>query len=73
MSRLIDLYAMTPPAMIFLFGVLFIVYGFMLWKIMALYYGKSFTRAAEAMHEEYLKALEEIKSRYRGQGWRERT
>ena len=73
MSHLIDLYAMTPPAMLFLFGIMFVVYGFMLWKVMGMYYGRSFKRAAEAMHEEYCKALEKQKARYRGQGWREKT
>ena len=69
MSHLLNLYAMTPPAMIFLFAVLFIVYGFLLWKIMGWYYGASFKRAAEEMRVQYLKCLEQERGKHRGEGW----
>ena len=67
MKHLMNLYEMTPPAMVFLFAVMFLIYGFLLWWLLGKYYGRSFRRAAEAMYEEYQKALEQQKAKYRGQ------
>ena len=66
MQGLLNLYEMTPPAMLYLFVVMFIVYGFILWKLMGWYYGLSFKRAGECMRRHYVAKIGELKAEIAG-------
>ena len=63
MNRLIDLYGMTPPAMVFLFAVAFIVYGFLLWKLMGMYYRVSFRSLFDEVGHQYRVRIRELENK----------